>query len=363
MKKYSAIAIGTTLIASALCSCGEKGWTIEGAIEGCDSTTLYLEALSENGWYIMDSVILNGNDNFEFTQPAMGYPEIFRIKANNHIVYVPIDSIETITFSGYASAIDSAYTLKGSTSAEMMMSIDQKIAAVAKKGGEKAVATDSVLKRELSGVILGDNIGLVSYYIINKRVGNTLIFDPANKSDIRTIGAVANKFNDLRPNDPRTQILKKTFLENRRVSTTNSERTFNVSETSLFDIKLYDNKGTLHSLTETAAKGKVVLLNFTIYGAQASPAFNIQLNKIYEANKDNLEIFQVSVDEDEAVWKSSADNLPWITVYAPYTEQSKHLSNYNVGALPATFIINRKGELVERVDDISKLESTVKKHL
>ena len=363
MKKFSIIAIGIGLITSSLCSCGEKGWTIEGTIEGCDSTTLYLEYLSNYGWNATDSVVLNGNADFEFSKPAIGYPEILRLKANNHYVYFPIDSVETLTFNGYASAIDSAYSLKGSPSAEMMMTIDQKVAAAAKKGGEQSIATDSILKRELSNMILGDEIGLVSYYIINKRVGNTLIFDPTNKNDVRIIGAVANKFNEKRPNDPRTLSLKKIFLDNRRVSTIDSDITFNVAETSLFEISLYDNKGVKHSLIETASKGKVTLLNFTIYEAKASPAFNIELNKIYEAHKNDIEIFQVSVDDNEGAWKDAADNLPWITVYAPYSSRSKHLSEYNIGALPATFIINRKGELIERVDINSDIEKAIKKYL
>lgn len=376
MKKYSVILILIMLTMSTLLSCdnsndksvidrqnGEEGWTLKGNIDGSDSTIVYLERLNDNGWFILDSVLVDNDGDFRFSYPKVGYPEVFRLKSNDNIVYFPVDSIETIIYKGFASAIDSAYTLSGSTSAEMMMTIDNKIATLVREKGEAAVANDSILKRELSGMILGDEVGLVSYYIVNKRVGNTLIFDPANKRDVRIIGAVANKFDLKRPNDPRAQYLKKLFLENRRVSSIDNEKTFEVSQTSLFDIKLYDNKGKMQSLKDVASKGKVTILNFTIYGAEGSPAYNVELNKIYEANKDKLEIYQVSVDNDQITWSESAENLPWITVFAHQNERATPISNYNVNLIPVSYIINRNGELVERVDDVTQLEKAIKKYL
>ncbi len=363
MRKYLSIVI--VAVAMVVWSCGENNhWTIEGTAEGADSTMLILEAPGINGWYVLDSVLLDEDGRFEFTQQVVGYPEVFRLSANGKKVYFPIDSIETITYKGYASALDSAYTLSGSTMAEMMMTIDQKISSVVAFGGEQAIAADSLLKRELSMMILGDSEGLISYYIINKRIGNTPIFDVNNKKDLRIIGAVANKFAQQRPNDPRTASLEQLFLENRRVSTVGNGDTIQVVQTVLFDIKLYDNKGVLHSLKDVASKGNVTILNFTIYSDEKSPLFNIGLNNIYEANKaKGLEIYQVSVDENESLWKESAENLPWITVYNSKSDGATNLMNYNVNALPASFIIDRNGELVERVDDLNKLEKAVKKYL
>ena len=365
MKKYLSIIL-CLAVSVLLWNCSEKeGWTIEGSLQGGKSTVLYLEASGVNGWYVMDSMVLDDEEaEFEFTQPKVGYPEIFRLRANGRVVYFPIDSIETIKFKGFASAIDSAYTLEGSTMAEMMMTIDKKIAAVVAKGGEKALAADSLLKRELSGMILGDQNGLLSYYIINKRVGNTLVFDANNKADLRIIGAVANKFAEKRPNDHRTESLKKLFIDNRRILSIGEGDTIQVPETSLFEIALKDNKGVKQSLKEVASKGNVTILNFTIYNDKNSPRFNIELNKIYEANKAaGLEIFQVSVDQDEKMWKDASENLPWITVYNSQADGAKYLMNYNVELLPTSFIINRQGELVERVDDINQLEKAVKKYL
>ena len=364
MRKY--IYIISVIFATCMlwnCSNGNN-WTIKGEIEGAaDSTTLCLEAPGLNGWYVVDSVMLDGDGDFEFSQANVGYPEIYRLNIAGNSVYFPVDSIETITYKGYASALDSSYTLEGSSSAELMMMVDKKVYDAMAKASDKTLATDSLLKRDLSNIILKDEVGLISYYIINKRVGGTLIFDPNDKKDIRIIGAVANKFKTQRPNDPRTASLTQIFLENRRVATIGEGDTIQVAQTAIFDIKLYDNKGVLHSLKDVASKGKVTLLNFTIYNSEKSPSFNVALNEVYEENKGNVEIYQVSVDDNELAWKESAENLPWITVYASQMERTQPLSNYNVTLLPITFIINKNGELVERVDDISKLKSIIKKYL
>lgn len=364
MKKYLSIAV-VAVIATMLWSCGDtNNWTVKGSVEGADSTTLLLEAPGINGWYVLDSVHLDKDGDFEFIQPAVGYPEIFRLNVNNHKIYFPVDSIETITYKGYASAIDSAYTLEGSSSAEKMAYVDKKIASIVAEKGELALESDSLLKRELSEIILSDNEGLLSYYIINKRVGNIPIFDVNNKRDLRIIGAVANKFSQIRPKDSRTQSLKKMFIENRNISMVGVNDTIHVAQTALFDICLYDNKGTLHSLNDVASKGNVTILNFTLYQSEQSPAYNIILNEIYEANKSlGLEIYQVSVDKNESLWKESAKNLPWITVYNSPNDGAKNLINYNVNILPALFVIDRNGDLAERVDDITKLKSVIKKYL
>ena len=66
---------------------------------------------------------------------------------------------------------------------------------------------------------------------------------------------------------------------------------------------------------------------------------------------------------DEFQWRQAAKNLPWITVYDGNGVNSKYLSLYNVGGFPTLFVINRKGEIVERITDMEKLSSTLKRYL
>ena len=127
-----------------------------------------------------------------------------------------------------------------------------------------------------------------------------------------------------------------------------------------FEINLFDNAGKAHSLLELTESGKVVLLNFTAYTAEDSPAFNVALNKVYEKyHQQGLEIYQVSVDNDEYTWKQTAKNLPWITVLNNIADGGEVLNKYNVVSIPTIFLFNRNGELVSRVTDINTLDSEI----
>ena len=71
----------------------------------------------------------------------------------------------------------------------------------------------------------------------------------------------------------------------------------------------------------------------------------------------------MSVDSDEFAWKQAAANIPLIAVFNSPKHGAKSLLQYNVTNLPATFVINRKGELVERIDDLTRLSSAVARYL
>jgi alkyl hydroperoxide reductase subunit AhpC len=101
-----------------------------------------------------------------------------------------------------------------------------------------------------------------------------------------------------------------------------------------------------------------------IYDAKESPAYNIKLNEIYKAYKaQGLEIYQVSIDPEETTWKESAKNLPWITVYNSPVDGADIVMKYNVQAVPMTYIINRQGDLAERVTDVNSLAKAVQKYM
>lgn len=357
---FAAVAL---ILLLGVASCSDSRWKVSGDIAGGEGRVLLLEASHNGNWYALDSVVLDASGKFELAQTPAGYPDIYRLRIGDQSVYFPIDSVESVTVSGTAGAFATDYTLAGSASADALYDVDKKIAAVVKAGGEKAVATDSLLKRELAGMLLGDPSGVVAYYIINKKVGSTAIFNPADKKDLKIIGAVANAFVQHRPEDPRTAYLSSLYLSYRK-QLSPSVDTIAVVESPLIDFMLKDENGSPRALSEIASHGKVVLLNFTIYDAERSPEYNRQLAALYDSMHDaGLDIVQVAIDEDQFEWVKSAKNLPWVTLYAPERQRAEILIKYNVGSIPATFIIDRKGDLVERVDDIGELRAAVGRYL
>ena len=104
-----------------------------------------------------------------------------------------------------------------------------------------------------------------------------------------------------------------------------------------------------------------VLVNFTAYTAEWSPALNIELNKLYSKYADKgLKIYQISLDADEHFWKNAASNLPWTCVRDPETVYSQAAALYNVKQLPALFLLDKNGNVVKREDYPHKMENDIK---
>lgn len=353
--------------AMLLAGCSGKKWSVEGTITGAAGQNAILEAPNgAGGWYPIDTVNIGKDGSFSTSGQPFGHPELLRLTLGGESAYFPIDSIETVNIEADAADFQASARLSGSESADRMQEVNDMIAKVTKAQGENAVAFDPDLKRSLAEVILRNPADIVAYYLIFHRVGDTLLFSPDEKSDLRIIGAVANAYTQNRPSDPRTSMLKSLYLSKRKevMPSPVATDTIVANEMQFPEIGLLDERGVQRRLSDVATSGKVVILCFTAYTAQGSQALNVELNKIYSAHKaQGLEIYQVGLDEDEFQWRQSAKNLPWITVYNSPKDGAQTLMDYNVNALPAIFILNRNGDLVERVDAANRLESTVNRYL
>jgi glutathione peroxidase-family protein len=135
-----------------------------------------------------------------------------------------------------------------------------------------------------------------------------------------------------------------------------------VEEIGHFEIELPDVKGKVRTLG--SLKGKVVLLDFTAYKTDWSPNYNLTMRQLYNKySSQGFEIFQVSVDPDESFWVNAAVNLPWVCVYDENALNSNYLKLYNVQSIPAAFLIDREGNLVDRPEDQKSLDEKIAKLL
>ena len=349
-----------------LCSCGKAKFTVDGNVQGAtDTTKLVLEYSSNGNWFVVDTLTTSSSGDFSISDDAPEFPNIYRLRHNSQSIYFPIDSVDHITINTKLKEFDTDYTLSGSDHAVEVMNVDK--AALQFAGGKGTAAELQAWKRKLSEQILQDPSGIVAYYIINKYIDERPLFDPLNDSDLKIIGAVANAFTTFKPTDPRTQYLVTVLLDGqkrRRQAVAGAADTIVAQEANIIEINLQDKNGVNQSLTHVASGGKVVLLNYTMYGAEFSPAFNKILNDIYTRfHAKGLEIYQIGLDANEVDWRMAAKRLPWITVYDPMGVQSPNVTAYNVSGIPTVFIIGRNGEVVERVTDMSQLEAKVAQHM
>lgn len=363
MKK---LLLALTIPVALLCSCNNNEFKVSGTVENADNETLVLARAVNGVWLRIDSIKTNGDGEFSFSEEAPDFPEIFRIERKGQSIYFPVDSTDRITIKTDTAGFGTRYTLSGTTDAEWMMRVDSTSRELAKRPfGDPEYAR---VKADFANQILKDPSSIVAYYIVNKIIGNHPLYSIENKQDVRIIGAVANAYNSYKPNDPRTGLLKAMFFTGRRmnnpVNSAAPKDTIHANEMQILEIALNDKNGHLRKLSEVTSHGKVVLLNFTTYLAAESPALNAELAKYYHKYAaSGFEIYQVGYDDNEFSWKEAAKNLPWITVYDPAGLQSKNLVQYNVGGLPALFIINRQGVLSERITDLKTLGSTIAKYM
>ena len=128
-----------------------------------------------------------------------------------------------------------------------------------------------------------------------------------------------------------------------------------IVESAIIDIALPDIDGAIRRLT--ALKGKVVMLDFNVYGHPQSAARVLVMRELYDKYAtQGLEIYQVSLDGDEHFWKTAVESIPWVCVRSEDAPYSKEANLYGVRELPTYFLINREGEIVKRDTMVKDLE-------
>ena len=360
MKASRLILAGLGIAALASCS-HHQGWGVKGTLaDAPEGTVLALEANNAGFWYLIDSVAVKPDGKFSYNADApYNGQDILRLTLpGKGSIYFPIDSIDVVTIAASAANYGSGHTLGGTAMASTLSRVDSIVAST---------SDPDDLRQKLVGVITSDTTGIIAYYTLGKSVGGKPVFDPNENLGNRAYGAVAQLYDMRRPADPRADVIRKAYFDGRRalgkVPAVDFQPTMEVVETGYFDIERYDARGNKKTLSELA-NGKTVVLNFTTYEHQGSPALNALLNEVYTKYHDRgLEIYQIAFDSDEVSWREAARNLPWTAVWNAPSDGSKVLMNYNISTLPTTFIIDRNGTLVERVENMSELANSVAKHI
>lgn len=364
--------IAATLgLAALVASCsGSKGWSVDGIIEGADGGKIALEAFNNGIWYVVDSLQLGKDGKFGYkSEVPAPMPEIFRLSlpSANGSIYFPVDSCDKLHVRADIADFAKGYSVSGTPAAESICRVDSLVAATVAAKGPADAASDSTLSRRLVQHIIADTTGIVAYYTVGKTIDGKPLFNYNDRFGNRVYGAAAQVFSLYRPDDVRGKMLKAQYFEGRQALgyiTPSESRIVELPESGVIEIDRYDNQGKRQLLSEVSSKGNVTLLSFTAYGYENALPYNVILNEIYEKyHKQGLEIYQIAFDEDELQWKNVAVNLPWITVWNAPTDGSSVLVNYNVGALPMTFIIDKRGTIAERVVNPADLAKAVAKYM
>lgn len=356
--KYFLLPLSVLLLLAAQ-SCGDPSFTVNGSIEGADHSSVVLEKGDFSGrWIPVDSTRTGSGGKFSISSPAPGAPEIYRLAFNGMYVYLPVDSIETITVVAPADAFDTRFSLSGSPRAERMEKFEKELIAL--PANISADSLNAFKRHVYMDYIRNEGASVLSYYVLTKTRNGKILFDP--DSDSQYYAAVATAFANFRPDDPRTKLLEQVTMDHlrRRNAQLGRQRVVEGEEIAMINISLPDETGRDVNLSDVAGHGRTTILAFSLMNEPQSPAINARLYSIVKAT--GAAIYQVSLDSDIYAWREAAANLPWTTVIDAGAASGQALAAYNVTTMPVYFIYNGRGELVERVDDIDRLQARVAAH-
>ena len=367
------------LLAAALGSCDNKKFRVSGAITEAKDSVLYFENMSLDGPVTVDSVKLDGDGTFSFSQKAPEAPEFYRLRIAGQIINLSIDSTETVTVKAAYPTMATAYTVEGSPECEVIKELALKqidllgrVIAIERNGNISFDLTRDSIARVVKAYKHDVKMNYIfkapmrpsSYFALFQTLGNRLIFNPReSEDDIKAFAAVATSWDTYHPNSVRGENLHNIAIQGmrnvrivRNQMAAQAVEAGKVHEANLIDISLLDNQGHTRRLTDLT--GKVVLLDFHVFGSEGSTKRIMQMREIYNKyHARGLEIYQVSLDPDEHFWKTQTAALPWISVRDPQGLQSKNLALYNVSSLPTFFLIDRSNTLQKRDAQIKDLDA------
>lgn len=377
MKKYTTMAVA----ALALAACGEQQFHVEGTVANAKDSVLYFENVGIEEISVVDSVKLDEAGTFRFAGARNEAPEFYRLRIADQIINVSIDSTETVTVKTQYPQMAAQYDISGSDNCQKIkelalkqMELQQRVIAIQRNPALTVYqSNDSILrvieayKNEVKmDYILKEPYRPYAYFALFQTLGNTLLFNPrSNKDDIKMFAAVATSWDTYFPGAERGTNLHNIAIEgmkNVRITEAERAKTISadkVSTTGLIDLALTDNHGTVRRLSDL--KGKVVMLDFHVFGTNDSPKRILLLRELYNKyHAQGFEIYQVSLDADEHFWKQQTAALPWISVRDAQGLSSQSLLLYNVQSVPDYFLIDRTNTLCKRSQQVRDIEADIK---
>lgn len=383
-RKLNRIALLGLLVALCVSCNKQPQFTVEGNVKGAEGETLVLERRGFSDVSVIDSVKLSDDGTFSLKGNAPEIPDLYILRLGNQTINIAVDSIETIGIETSKASFATKYTVLGSIGTERMREVllakselVQNLEKLKTGYDAKSISVEdylsqlqdylNVYKDVAKRAIIADTKSPAAYFTLFQKIENNLLFDPYEKSDSRMYSAVATAWDMYYKNSPRAKYLREFTLSSIKARH-NAESQVDLSDivkeadgSKLYNIELpnIQNK----KVNITSLKGKIVLLDFTVYKSDFSPVHNIMINKIYEKYKDKMEVYQVSFDSDLHFWQNAGTNLPWICVREASLLSSDLLGRFNIQELPTSYLLNVNGEIVKRLSPSDNYEVELKKLL
>jgi len=371
-------------IVALLVSCGQKNnFKVSGKIENAAGKTIYFQHNGILETSTLDSVKLNAGGEFSFKATRPKYPDFYRLTLDNNSITFAIDSCERIMINAKADKFSTDYEISGSETSlqiqklrKSVLSIQRKVNTISpkmtveeKNAKIAEIEKDIEIHKEMARkLILQNPRSIAAYFAIYQQVNNMYLFSPFDKADKPYCATVATSFNVFMPEYVRTKNLYNRVLEaikEERVARKAqdwSQIVSNQTKGGYINIELPDKNNVNQKLS--AFEGKVVLIDFFLYKMEQSADYIFALRELYDKyHSRGLEIYQVSLDDNEALWQQAIYNIPWTCVRDLNGANTKYVSLYNISEVPTSFLMNRSGSIVGRYRGLADIQKAIEKNL
>ena len=335
-----------------------SSFQLKGTLSDSKAETLYLEKLGSAKQVIIDSVILDENGNFEFTNytPKIGF---YRIKTNDkNFAMLVLDSADKVTITGSVKDLGNTFKVEGSPETTIFIEYNnlsksrdikldslnkafQLLMETNKMDSKRMDSLSAIFETPYNSIINQSNILMVDKISKNTNMYSSIMaiqaLDPDKYSDLyKSLDAgLSKKF----PND-KNVIMFHEVVE-RMLST-------NIGQFAP-EISLPSPDG--KEIALSSLKGKLVLIDF--WASWCGPCRKEMPNvvKIYSKFKNKgFEIYGVSLDQDKEKWMEAItkDGINW-----PQVSDLKYWDNvaakiYNVQGIPYTVLIDKEGKIIAK---------------
>ena len=336
---------------------------IEGQLSDAPSSEVIVKLLNVNHYEILDTVKTDASGKFAYkVEVKKGQPEfIYVFYKDTKVASLLLESGDKVSV---AADNLGKYSVEGSEESLKLAQVEKdyaaalaKLTAISSQIAAASGAEAEQAKRDLAKEYIAYYRSRVKYVMENSRSLTVVPVLYQNfGSDLPVFGQAtdaihfANVSDSLEMAYPESRYVKALRAEaKRRQHYLELETRLNSAEPIGYpDIELPDVNAQKVKLSDVDAK--VTMVFFWSAANAAQKMFNIDfLESVYaEYHKKGFEIYQVSLDVDKASWARvvKEQKLPWINVCDSRGSDSPYISLYNLGSLPAAFVI-ADGELVD----------------
>lgn len=380
MKKLFYYFLLSVLISSSCSTRTERNEAvISGTIPGLAGKSVYLQELEVKALVMIDSAELKDNGDFMFkvyVESPCFY--ILETGADNRITLL-INKNEKVEIQCPNGSINETCSITGSPGSLLLLDFENfmyrqkkaidSLAAVlyANEGSpdflEKKVELDSAYnvifenQRAYVKRFIDDHpASLASLLVLNRKLGRNKVLD--EEDDFIYFHRIDSALNKLYPGN------KHVIDHHNRVEEIRGRKFDNFTADEKLqpgkkapNIVVYDT--IKNPLALKSLEGKKVLVYFWAGWNAKSRKDNRELVKLYpELKKKNIELFGVSLDETEIVWKGALklDKLPGIQGCDLKGMNAEVMKDYNLnGELPYYYLVDEERVILHRDKELSKI--------